>query len=239
MDRPVPQRSLKEHRERTIQALCEHFALDHLEVEAFENRLDQAHRSQAAAELDALLQDLPALRPQPTARNLDPARLVGDPEFARDVARRGSRVVRDAVRDSQTLLAIMGGVERHGQWKPARKNVVIAMMGGADLDFREVDLPPGETEVFVFCLMGGVEFVVPPDLPVDASGIAIMGGFAHATPPTRPQEGGSRLRVHGFCLMGGVDINVRRPGESARDARIRHREERRLARERRRLQGPE
>jgi hypothetical protein len=239
MDRPVPQHSLKEHRERTIRALCEHFAHDHLEVEAFEKRLDLAHRSRGAADLDALLQDLPALRAQPSARGLEPGRLVGDPDYARDMVKRGSRAVREAVRDTQTLLAVMGGVERRGQWTPARKTVVIAVMGGADLDFRDVQLPPGETEVFVVCLMGGAEIVVPPDLPVDASGIAIMGGFAHASPPSRPESGASRLRVHGFCLMGGVDIHVRQPGETARDARIRQREEQRLARSRRRLPDSE
>ena len=50
----------------------------------------------------------------------------------------------NAIRDSRTFLAFMGGVERRGNWKPARRNVVIAIMGGAELDFREVDLPPGE-----------------------------------------------------------------------------------------------
>lgn len=239
MDPPVPERNLKEHRERTIRALCEHFARDHLEVEAFEQRLDVAHRSRAVTDLDALLEDLPALQPQTPTRALDPTRLIGDPDYARDVVQRSGRAVRDAVRDTQTLLAVMGGVERRGQWKPARKNVVIALMGGADLDFREVELPPGETEVFVVCLMGGTDIIVPPDLPVDASGIAIMGGFAHASPPSRPEGGASRLRIHGFCLMGGVDINVRRPGESARDARIRQREEQRLARSRRRLKDSE
>jgi predicted membrane protein len=64
-------------------------------------------------------------------------------------------------------------------------------MGGAELDFREVDLPPGETEVFIICMMGGAEIIVPPDLAVDASGIAIMGGFEHAAP--------QRLRADAPC----------------------------------------
>lgn len=222
-DKPVPQTMLKQRREQTIVLLCEHFAQDRLEVEEFESRLDRAHRAATVAELEVLLQDLPA-----------PAPPAPEPP-ARDAFARGTRAVAEAVRESRTLLAIMGGVERKGRWKPARRNVVIAVMGGAALDFREVALPPGRTEVFILCMMGGAEIIVPPTLAVDASGIAIMGGFEHtAALPADPEA--PVLRVNGLCLMGGVEILVRYPGESAKDARDRQREERRALRdERRRL----
>jgi hypothetical protein len=225
-DLPVPQSTLKQHREQIIVALCEHFAQDRLEVEEFETRLDRAHRATTLAELDTLVQDLPA--PAPAA----PAPVT------RDALARGTRAVAEAVRDSRTLLAFMGGVERRGQWKPARRNIVIAIMGGAVLDFREVALPPGQTEVFIFCMMGGAEIIVPPTLAVDASGIAIMGGFEHGSPPPTTDANAPVLRINGLCLMGGVEILVRHPGESAKDARERQREERRALREeRRRLRG--
>jgi hypothetical protein len=223
-DNPVPQTALKQRREQTIVLLCEHFAQDRLEVEEFEARLDRAHRAVTVADLEALLQDLPAAAPsapEPATRE------------ARDILARGMGAVADAVRDSRTLLAVMGGVERKGRWTPARRNVVIAIMGGAALDFREVTLPPGRTEVFIFCMMGGAEIIVPPSLSVDASGIAIMGGFEHtAALPADPDA--PVLRVSGLCLMGGVEILVRYPGESPKDARERQREERRALREQRR-----
>ena len=228
MDRPVPQIALKERRERTVTILCEAFAQDRLELTELETRLDLVHRATTPAELDALTQDLPAPAPPAPAA----------PSPAREALARGSRALGEAVRDSRTFVAFMGGVERSGNWAPARKNVVITVMGGADLDFREVDLPPGETEIFIFALMGGVDIVVPPDLAVDATGVAIMGGFAHASAPRINDPNAPVLRVNGFCLMGGVDISVRRPGESPKDARIRRREERRrLQEEQRRLRG--
>jgi hypothetical protein len=222
-DRPLPQSTLKQQREQTIALLCEHFAQDRLEVEEFESRLDRAHRATTAVELEALLHDLPA--PVPPV-----------PAPARDALARGTRAVADAVRDSRTLLAFMGGVERRGRWTPARRNVVISIMGGAALDFREVVLPPGQTEVFIFCLMGGTEIIVPPTLAVDASGVAIMGGFEHASSPPPADPDAPVLRINGLCVMGGVEILCRYPGESAKDARERQREERRVLRqERRRL----
>lgn len=224
MDRPVPQVQLKDRRERAIARLCEAFAQDHLELGELETRIDIAHRATSAAELDALLNDLP----------VPPASV--EPLPATAPADTGARI-REAVRESRTLLAFMGGVERRGNWSPGRKNVVIALMGGADLDFRDVELPPGETEVFIFAMMGGVDLVVPPDLIVDASGIAIMGGFGHSSAPRDPAPDAPVLRITGFCFMGGVDISVRRRGETAKDARLREKEERRRLREQQRRLG--
>ncbi|HEX6133270.1 MAG TPA: DUF1707 domain-containing protein [Longimicrobiales bacterium] len=228
MDRPLPQITLKERRDRTVAQLCEAFAQDRLELAEFESRLDVAHRAATAGELDALLADLPA----PAA----PA----SPDAASDPRARTASAMREAIRESRTFLAFMGGVERRGNWAPARKNLVIAIMGGADLDFREVTLPPGETEVYIFAMMGGVDIVVPPGLNVDASGIAIMGGFAHASARHTADPNAPILRINGFCFMGGVDISIRHRGETPKDARVREREERhRLRDEQRRLRGRE
>ena len=56
---------------------------------------------------------------------------------------------------------------------------------------------------------------------------AIMGGFDHVGDPVQPDSmDGPTLRISGLALMGGVDVTVRHPGESARDARRRRRLER-------------
>ena len=100
-------------------------------------------------------------------------------------------------------------------------------MGGASLDFREALLPPGETEVTLIAIMGGAEILVPPGLRVDCQGVAIMGGFDHLDYSGPPDPNAPILKITGFAMMGGVEIAVRRPGETAKDARHRAREERR------------
>jgi hypothetical protein len=76
--------------------------------------------------------------------------------------------------------------------------------------------------------MGGVEIIVPPWLRVESHGFAIMGGFDHAADVGRVTDPeGPTLRISGFACMGGVDIAVREPGESKRDARSRMRAQRR------------
>ena len=64
--------------------------------------------------------------------------------------------------------------------------------------------------------------------------------------PAHPDEDAPLLRVHGFVIMGGVDIRMRLPGESGRDAHRRQkreikesrREEKEQRRERRALDRP-
>lgn len=211
--RPAPLRS---RREATVQVLCDEFAKDNLSLEEFERRLDRAHRATALAELDALTADLQA---PAAATPAPPAVTVPRPATPGEVG------------ESQTLIAIMGGVERRGQWVPARHTHLFALLGGAGLDFREARLGPGVTEVSVFCLMGGVEIIVPPGLIVDAGGLALMGGFEHVAPERVPADPNAPvLKVNGFVMMGGVEVTEREPGETAREARKRHQSERKQRR---------
>jgi hypothetical protein len=219
--RSTPPVALEQVRERTISDLCEHFAADHLGDSELERRLDQAHRAATLEDLRTLVSDLPVLH-----ESAAPARAPGV-----TVARP------ENVSESQTIVAIMGGAVRRGQWTPPRSLNVFAVMGGAELDFREAALAPGVTEVNVFALMGGVEITVPPGLNVEVNGIAIMGGFDHrASTPPPSDPNAPVLRIGGFALMGGVEIKARYPGEKEGDARRRERDERRqLRREVRRI----
>lgn len=214
---PVP---LEQTRERTIAELCRGFAQEHIDADQLQSRLDEAQRAATVDELRALVADLPAVHvPEP-------------------LVSAGTQLAHPSqVSPQQTVVAVMAGASRKGAWTPSRQLNVIAVMGGAELDFREARMPPGITELSVFAWMGGVEVVVPPGVRVEMNGFALMGGFEEhsrtAEPP--PPADAPVLRIGGFALMGGVDVSVRHPGESARDARHRQRELRRAAKEQRRL----
>lgn len=223
MDSGVTPQPLGPTRQVTIDALCEHFANDSMTVEEFERRVEMAHRASSVDDLKTLLRDLPG-------GNLPaPAGASG----SMPAPQRRYRVTSAAhVKEREIVVAIMGGATRKGAWSPARRNFAFSVMGGTELDFREATLGPGVTEVQVFALMGGVEIVIPPGVNVESHGIGIMGGFDHRGDVAEPDLDAPTLRISGLAIMGGVDIAVRYPGESARDARRRKRTE---AKEQKRL----
>lgn len=214
-ERPTSLVTLRDSRERAIARLSDAFAHDHLDLEEFERRLGIAHRTDSIAELTVLTQDLvaapevaPSAEPAPgTTRALVPGRQ----------------------KEQQTLAAIIGGTSRKGHWTPPRRLRVIAVMGGAELDFREAAFAPGVTEVHITAVMGGVQIIVPPQLAVEMEGLAIMGGFEHSErAPVQPDPDRPVLRVSGVAVWGGVHIETRLPGETEEDAHTRRRAHRAL-----------
>ena len=210
-----------ERRDQVVEDLMEHFANDVMDLTEFERRLDVANRSKTLEELNALLTDLPTSGALMRSSKLTPAR-------------GGSAVVvpTEDVRAHSLMIAVCGGTSRKGRWVPARRNTAIGVMGGVQLDFREAMLGPGVTEVSVFACMGGVEIIVPPEMAVEVDGMAILGGVDYETDTVLNRDPDQPLlRVKGLVVMGGAEIAVRLPGESARDAKKRKRIERRELRE--------
>src|SRR5690606_33644388 len=200
-------------------ALCAHFAGDRLDMADFESRLDRAHRATALAELDALVADLPQLGTEQAGTAPAPA-----PAAPRPPAPAAHQ------RERGLIFSLMANITRRGIWAPARENPVFCFMGGVELDFREVALPPGPTDITIFCLWGGIEIIVPPDLALDVRGIPIMGDITSVAHAAAPGPEAPVLRINALVIMGGVEISVRLPGESKRDAKRRIREEKRRKR---------
>ncbi len=217
-------------RQKTIDALCDSFARDELEIGELETRLEMAHRAQTAEQLSLILADLPpppVPGSVPAKREAAAGTAMGGPASpSSDLAPRPT-LPDDRISDHSVIVGIMGGGARSGSWIPAKNNWAMGLMGGCELDFRDAQLGSGVTEVRVLAVMGGVEILASPDVHVECSGIGIMGGFgvsSHYRPPTHPDA--PILKVTGLAIMGGAGVTVRYPGETARDARLRLKSER-------------
>ncbi|UCC74316.1 MAG: DUF1707 and DUF2154 domain-containing protein [Gemmatimonadota bacterium] len=189
-----------EDRDRVTAELCEHFAAGHIELDALEARLAAVDEAESETELAELVRDLPALR--------SAVPVVAEPAAVAAVAEPAKR---------GWALALMGGASRRGEWIPPRQLNAVAVMGGVELDFRDALLPAGETHVTAVALMGGVDIVVPPGMPVTVRGLGLLGAVeqveqaAGAIGPNTP-----RIRVTALACMGGVDIKTR-ASEKARE----------------------
>ena len=115
--------------------------------------------------------------------------------------------------ESERHVAIMGGLERKGDWVVPRRMTVVAMMGGANLDMRHAKFAASEVVVTVNAIMGGAEIIVPPHVHVVMEGVGIMGGYAGPSDkvPEELDENSPTLRVKGVAIWGGVSVSRRRP----------------------------
>jgi hypothetical protein len=212
-------------RERAIAALSDGFANDALDVDEFERRVTLAHTSESAEEIAALITDLPASSTALGASAAPTVALATTPT--------------DDGATPQTVYAVFGGVERRGSWTVPCRWRVVATFGGALLDLREARFPTGVIDLEVRAVFGGVQIIVPPGLAVEVQGTAIMGGFQNVNrAPAHPDPDAPLLRIHGLAFMGGVEITMRLPGESERQAhhrrKVASRQERRALRDTRR-----
>jgi Domain of unknown function (DUF1707)/Cell wall-active antibiotics response 4TMS YvqF len=165
-----------------------------LTAEEHSERLDAIFSAKTHADLVPVLDDLPAtrgLRQELASR----APAGADLEVAPG-SRRGGRII-----------AIFSGVSRKGVWHPEPVMNMLAVFGGAELDFRDAVLPGREIVLHATLVLGGLEIIVPPEMRVVDNGTAILGGreitgnAAEAASPDAPV-----LRIEGFCVLGGLEV---------------------------------
>jgi hypothetical protein len=211
--------AVRDKREEIIAWLTEAFASDALDVDEFDERVTLAHRAENIVALEKLVEDL------------EPVDVASDKTESTALVRRSDPSLAINRPKNRRVTSLMGGFERKGSWKVPAKLTVTTVMGGGELDFRETPLPPGETEVKIRAVMGGVKIIVPPDIAVDCEGTGIMGAFENLDrSATTPDPDTPLLHIHGWALMGGVEIETRLPGESGRQARKRKKKERKRLR---------
>ncbi|HAD74860.1 MAG TPA: hypothetical protein DCG16_03690 [Gemmatimonadetes bacterium] len=221
-DYPIRPANMDAAREQAVEVLTEHFSRNVMDMDEFEGLLDSVNRCSTTSELRELLSKLPPLESLKSATDLMSA--PGGPPVVVDA---------DRVRPRGFLLSVLSGTTRAGRWIPARKSFALGVLGGISLDFREAVLGAGVTDVNVLAVLGSVEIIVPPEMAVEVDGMAVLGGFEYQTnAPPRTDPNLPILRVRGLAVLAGVNVEVRLPGETSRDAKKRRRLERTGARRR-------
>jgi predicted membrane protein len=127
------------------------------------------------------------------------------------IPRRMNMLTEDLGEDSEQiqLVAFMGGGELDYTTRELKGGEVIAVWGGYKIDFTEADMEDDSMELNLFCIMGGVEIIVPSNWEVEKRGaVCIMGGFSNKTKCLAEELELPRktLIVKGFALMGGGEI---------------------------------
>jgi Domain of unknown function (DUF1707)/Cell wall-active antibiotics response 4TMS YvqF len=183
---PPQLRVSDQDRERTVVALRDSAAEGRLTFDELAQRAELAYTAVSRGELERLVADLPEA---PASEKL--------PDRTQRKRRRWN-------------IAIMGGSERKGRWRPSPDLVALAVMGGIGLDLREALIEDEDIVITAVAIMGGIEITVPEGIAVDVGGFAFMGGHDYhpGNEPIRP--GTPMVRVRGYALMGGLDVRVKR-----------------------------
>jgi hypothetical protein len=173
-------------REATVVRLREAGGEGRLTLEELADRVERADAAVTRGDLDALTADLPA----------SSARTATLPDTPR--------------KERRWVVAIMGGEQRKGRWRPSRRTNAIAVMGGVDIDLREAELADG-AEILAIPFMGAVTVTVPDGVSVEMSGFALMGGNSGPDDKVLPLPNAPVVRVRAYSLMGGVVVERKKP----------------------------
>ena len=168
-------------REATVARLRVAGGEGRLTLEELADRVELADAARTRGDLDALIADLPVT-------------------YATSA---------DERKDRGWIVAIMGGAERKGRWRPARQTNVVTIMGGAELDLREAELADG-VSITAVTVMGGIGIAVPEGVSVEMGGFAVMGANGGPRDKVPPLPNAPVVRVRAFSLMGGVGVERKR-----------------------------
>ncbi len=174
-------------REQAAAVLNVALAEGRLSVTEHSDRLDAVYEAKTQAEIAPLIDDLPT---RAAAQSLAPRA---------DLA--------PATGHRQRIVAIFGGASRKGQWHIEPRMTALTVFGGASLDFRDVQLPQREITLNATSVFGGMDVIVPPEMRVIDSGIALFGGrdtgpgTEESNDPDAPV-----LRLTGFTMFGGLGV---------------------------------
>jgi Domain of unknown function (DUF1707) len=109
------------------------------------------------------------------------------------------------------LVAILGGTEQRGRWRLSRRLWILALFGGATLDLGRAQVEVPESVITVVALFGGTELLAPPGVPIQFSGLSLLGGRSDERGDGPMLPGSPLIRVRAFAIFGGVAVKQRKP----------------------------
>jgi hypothetical protein len=189
-DRPI-----EDVREEVIDTLIYNYSHGVISSEAFERRLDLAMASQHHQEIFNLAADLE--KTTDTEFNLQKER-----QFNINYATNDSD-------ETDTIVNILGGSCRSGQWTVPREIRIITLFGGADIDFTDAIFTTHNVTIKVLCLFGGTDISIPENINVISKAFCILGGIDNSAPSIASRQA-PILTIEGLVMFGGLDIKVKR-----------------------------
>lgn len=155
-----------------------------LTLEEFTDRVGAALSARTQADLDVLLDDLPAAYRAPAQ--------VAYPAQPEGLATRVSHITP------------VGSVKRGGRWRLDRDTELGTIVGSVKLDLRRAEIAAPVVHLHVRSVVGSVKIWIPAAVSVEVSGATVLGSRTVAEEPIR--EGAPLLRLRIDTVVGSVKI---------------------------------
>lgn len=210
--------ALRDGKQQAEALISIRFAEGLIDQDELERRLEAVQDARTITELERLIADLVEPGVSPSVA------------LARTDAPASTALVRlEDIPGERRIAAWFGSVEQRGRWVPARHNQVVDVFAEVVLDLREAVLGPGETVIELRCTFASAEVIVPPGLAVRVDARVLFAGVERdpEIPESPLAPGDPLIVISGRITFASLELIERRPGERSRDARRRHRAERR------------
>ncbi|MCF2949937.1 cell wall-active antibiotics response protein [Paraglaciecola aquimarina] len=189
-DRPI-----EKVREEVIDTLIYNYSHGIISDKAFERRLDHAMASTNHQEIVDLAKDLE--KPKDEKFSAQKER-----QFNVNYAAANNN-------ETDTIVNILGGSCRSGQWTVPQEIRIITLFGGADIDFTDAIFTTPNVTIKVLCLFGGTDIKVPEDINIISKAFCILGGIDNTAPSIASKQAPT-LTIEGLVMFGGLDIKIKR-----------------------------
>ena len=100
--------------------------------------------------------------------------------------------------------AILSGINECVVSNDFEKTTVNAVMGGADMDFRQISLKGNHAVIELNVIMGGMDVFLPRGYRYEVNGTPFMGGVDNLLESDLNAE--KTIEIHYACVMGGIDL---------------------------------
>ncbi|MEV3989360.1 DUF1707 domain-containing protein [Streptomyces sp. NPDC049837] len=179
-------------RDRIADILRDALAEGRIDAEEHGERVEAAYRAKTLGELEPLVRDLPAARP-----DREPARQphAYEPE--------------DPAVPDDRLIAVFSSATRKGRWRVGRRTHAFSVFGSVEIDLTEAIFTQRLTTINATSVFGNVEIRVPENITLRGGGSGILGNFEvttlEATDPEAPV-----VVINGFAVLGNVEARPKR-----------------------------
>ncbi len=181
-------------KEQAVQALCAHYAQDHLSTGELETRFERVYKSTSRSQLDTVLAGLPALKRADVATA--PLYRVATGTGALPSHRK-------------RYLAVFSGVKKEGAWEPAPEIEAKVIFGELVLDLRDATIPLDGMQIDLDVIFGEARVLLPPGVGAEVDASAIMGSVEDKAQRALP--GAPVIRVRGGVLFGTIRVETKLP----------------------------